>query len=422
MFVLYTLLYLVGLCAYVPRAFRRASRGGSLRARLGRVPAQLHGRRGAVWIHAVSVGEVHAARGLLPHLRAALPGAPIVLSTTTATGMELARRAGADATFFMPLDLPMALSPYLEALTPRALILVETEIWPNLLRACRRRGVPVALANGRLSVRSYRRYRKLVRVWPAPLQMLDRVCARTAEEAGRFARLAVDPTRIFVTGNLKADAAALTPPAGESERLARALGVDGSAPMLVAGCTMAGEEEIVLDAFRRLRERHPRVRLLLAPRHPERFDEVARLVVERGFDCRRRTGDPAAAPEDADVLLLDTIGELPAAYGLGTVSFVGGSLVATGGHNLLEPAVQRQPVLFGPHMHNFTAMAAELEAAGGGIRVADAEELARQAQALMEDPRRRAETGERARTAALRDAMAGERTARVLLPLLGPAS
>lgn len=420
MFALYTLLYLVGLCAYVPRALRRASRGGSLRARLGRVPRQLYEHRGAVWVHAVSVGEVHAARGLLPHLRSLLPGTAIVLSTTTATGQELAARAGADAHFYMPLDLPMALTPYLEVLQPRALILVETEIWPNLLRACRRRGVPVALANGRLSERSCRRYRTLLRVWPAPLAMLDLICARTRVEADRFRRLAIAGERIFVTGNLKADAAALTPPPGESARLGRELGLDGSAAVLVAGCTMPGEEQIILDAFQQLRARHPQLRLLLAPRHPERFDDAQRQVAEAGLTCRRRTDKGPPAP--ADVLLLDTIGELPAAYGLGTVSFVGGSLVATGGHNLLEPAVQRQPVLFGPHVDNFAAMARDFEAAGGGIRVADAADLARQVGALLEDPERRIAIGERARATALRDAVAGARTARVLRPVLGLAS
>ncbi len=421
MFAAYTFLYTLGLCALAPRALLHLLTGGkygtALGARLGQVPDHLPPCRGAIWLHAVSVGEVHAARGLIPHLRALLPDTPIVLSTTTPTGQAIATGAGADAVFYMPLDLPRAVRAYVEALQPRALLLVETEIWPNLLRACRDRQVPVAIVNGRLSARSAQRYARLGRLWSAPMSMLNVVCARTSVEASRFAAIGVSPDRVVTTGNLKADAEALKPPPHLEAALGEALHLDPSRPLIVAGCTMDHEEEKVLLAFRRVQERYPLASLLIAPRHPERFDEVDALVRNAGFACRRRTAPPSGP---ADVLLLDTIGELPAAYGLGDVAFVGGSLVATGGHNLLEPAIQSRPVLFGPNTDNFALLADQMVSAGGGIRVADAEGLAREVGRLLGDDDLRNQAGRLAYEVARRDAAAGLRTARVLVRRLVP--
>ncbi len=423
MYVAYTFLYAMGLCVLAPKALWHLISGGryavGLARRLGRVPAGLQEHAGAIWIHAVSVGEVHAARGLIPHLRRELRGVPVVLSTTTPTGQEMAGGAGADATFFLPLDLPRALRPYLDALEPRAVLLVETELWPNLLRLSRRRGVPVALVNARLSERSFRRYARLRRLWPAPFRDLSRVLARTPVEAARFRRLGIPASRVFSSGNLKADAAALQPPDQLRRRLADRLAVNGDDELIVAGCTMPDEEQKVLLAFRRLRERHPAARLLLAPRHPQRFDDVETLIRGAGFTSRRRS---RAGPDGADVILLDTIGELPAAYGLGQVSFVGGSLVPTGGHNLLEPAIQGMPVVFGPYMENFAAMAAEFESAGAARRVADAEDLAVVLHELLSDESARRRMGDKARAVARADARAGERAVRILLGLLAPAA
>jgi 3-deoxy-D-manno-octulosonic-acid transferase len=419
LFALYTLLYTLGLVALLPRVLLDIARGGrysvALTERLGAVPTRLDEQRGAIWLHAVSVGEVHAARGLIPHLRRQCPGTPVVLSTTTPTGQAMARgSSGADATFFMPLDLPTSVEAYMRALEPSALILVETEIWPTLLRACDRRGIPVALVNARLSAQSYRRYRWMALLWPAPLRFLGRVCARTEQEAERFRRLGIDTSRVWATGNLKADAESQSPPAKIRRRLADELGIgEAGGKIIVAGCTMPDEEEKVLRALRRVREHHPQARLLLAPRHPERFDAVADLVGAAGFSCRRRT-EGARGNKEADVLLLDTLGELPTAYGLGQVAFVGGSLVNTGGHNLLEPAVQGRPVVFGPHTDNFTALASELVAGGGGVRVADAEGLAATIDRLLSDDAERAAVGGRARAVALSDSAAGSRTARIL--------
>ncbi len=420
MYVAYTLLYLIGLCAYAPRALWRLVRSGRYRRgigeRFGSVPDRVADLGpGVIWIHAVSVGEVHAARGLLGHLAGLLPDVPVVLSTTTDTGQALAKQAGAAACFYCPVDLPWTLGPYFDALQPRAVVLVETEIWPNLLNACRRRGIPVALVNARLSSSSHRGYRRLGRFWRDVVCQLSLVCARTEREAARFRDLGMPPERVFTTGNLKADALVLTSPVHVRQELAEQLGLNGSSPVLAAGCTMPGEEEIVLEAFRAARATNPAARLLLAPRHPERFEQVYQAVIAAGWKCRRRS---SGGPADADVLLLDSIGELPAAYGLAVASFVGGSLVPSGGHNLLEPAMYGQPVIFGPHMENFASLAAEMREAGGGIQVEGADDLAAAWSGMLANDMRRRKIGGLARQVALRDASAGRRTARILARLL----
>lgn len=414
---LYSLLYALGLCAYLPRTAWAMLSGGRYAAglgqRLGHLPeAARQAPSGGIWVHAVSVGEVHAARGLVHHLRRLAPGLSVALSTTTATGHSLAARVDVDTRFYFPVDLPFAYEPWLDELRPRALVLVETEIWPNLLRACAERDVAVAVVNARLSAASFARYRRLGRWWRDVLRQLTVVCARTSREAERLAALGVRADRLWVTGNLKADAAVLESPLSERQALAETLRINGGSPLLVAGCTMPGEEEQVLEAFEMTRAASPHARLLLAPRHPERFDHVARAVEAAGWRCRRRSGP---GPEDAEVILLDTIGELPAAYGLAVASFVGGSLVPTGGHNALEPAVYGQPVLFGPHMFNFASLAADFLAAGAAVQVEDAGSLGRAWIAMLTDHGRRQRLGSRARHVALRDGDAGRRTATILL-------
>ena len=411
----YSALYTCALLTWTPRLLWHALRGGPATAglgqRLGQVPPACRSLSGgAIWIHAVSVGEVHAARGLLPHLRRLL-GGPVVISTTTPTGQALATESGADSHCYMPLDLDWALKPFFRALRPRLLILVETELWPNLLKACRQRHIPVALVNGRLSRTSFKRYQRLGGLWEQLLGSVSLVCTRTAVEADRFKRLGLPAERLFVTGNLKGDAAALQPAESLRRALARALGISADTPLLVAGCTMPDEEMLVLRSFRSVRDRFPDARLLLAPRHPERFPQVAEAIHAAGFRCCRRS-QPVADP--TEVILLDSMGELPAAYGLGIASFVGGSLVQGGGHNVLEPAIHGQPVLFGPHMENFAALASKFIAANAARVVRDADDLTAAWCQLLESPALRKKMGRNARDLALRDATAGRRTARLL--------
>ncbi len=421
MYAVYTALYLIGLCLYAPRALWRMARSGRYRRGLGErfgwVPEQLtEACPNPIWIHAVSVGEVHAAKGLIAHLGQLAPDVPVVLSTTTDTGQAMAANAGAAARFYCPLDLPWAVAPFLDALRPRAVVLIETEIWPNLLNACTHRDVPVALVNARLSASSHRGYKKLGRRWRVVLAQLAVVCARTEREALRFRDLGIAADRVFTTGNLKADAAVLTSPVSVRQELAHRLALNGNSPLLAAGCTMPGEEELILRAFLSARAACPQARLLVAPRHPERFDQVADTIAATGLACRRRS---SGGPRDAEVLLLDTIGELPAAYGLAVASFVGGSLVPGGGHNLLEPAIYGQPVIFGPHMHNFADLAEDMRASGGGIQVSNADDLADVWSRMLANDTGRRKIGALARQVALRDASAGLRTARITARLIG---
>ncbi len=398
---------LVGLVAAAsPVLLARMLTTGKYRAgfgeRLGRYPAPvaaLGGRR-PVWVHAVSVGETVAALPLVTALHAARPDLPLVLSTVTPTGQAAARERAREALVcYFPFDLRGPVRRALDTIRPRLVLLLETEIWPVFLLEAARRGVPVGIVNGRLSDRSFRRYRLVRPLLARCLRTLAFIGAQSQGDADRFLALGAPAERTVVTGNLKIDQAASPPRPGAAtpESLERALALRAG-PRLVAGSTHRGEEGPVLDAFARLRERVPDLRLILAPRHPERLAEVARLLDERGLRWQRRSERPGPAGAPApDVVLVDTIGELAAMYGLADVVFVGGSLVPTGGHSLLEPAAHGRAPLHGPHMHNFREVTRALAEAGGAVPVEDAGSLAEAAATLLADPARRADLGARAR-------------------------
>ncbi len=329
---------------------------------------------GGVWIQAVSVGEVEVARRLVRELGDRREELPVVVTATTATGLELASRglAGAVPVLPCPLDTPGAVGRVLDAVRPRLLVLVETELWPELMHQAARRGVPVAVVNGRLSEASFAGYRRLGRLLRPLLAPLTLVLVRDGGDATRFRSLGVPGERIRVAGNVKYDLEPDPRPlewAGDVQRLA------GDRPVVVAGSTMEGEEGPLLDALCDGLEGDRRPFLILAPRHPERFDGVASLLQDRGVPFARRS-DPDKLPARADVFLLDTIGELSRAYRLGSAAFLGGSLVATGGHNPLEPAAWGVPVVSGPHVSNFQEVYDEMVAAGGARLVADPAGLA----------------------------------------------
>jgi 3-deoxy-D-manno-octulosonic-acid transferase len=390
----------------------------TFRERMGRLPVYLNldGDR-SIWIHAVSVGEVLAARPLVPALRERFPGHRIFLSTTTVTGNEVAKKSirGLDGLFFAPFDFPHAVRRALEVVNPALLLLVETELWPNLIHEASRRGARVALVNGRISPRSFPRYKRLGRFLSRVLSEIDLFLMQGETHAERIRAMAAPPERVRVTGNLKFDAVeAGRPP----ERLARLIQSGPPRPLWVAGSTVEGEEPLVLAAFHRVRERVPNARLLVAPRHPERFAEAQRLVESAGFRCERRSALGPGGWSNGAVLLLDTLGELAHVYALASVVFVGGSLVASGGHNILEPAVAGKPVLVGPHMENFQEIADAFRAEGAIVQVASADELGREvADLLLDEPRRR-ELGERARGLVGRNRGAVGRTTDALVPLL----
>jgi len=337
---------------------------------------------GRFWVHAVSVGEVMAAVPLVQALRARWPAADVVVSTVTATGERVARARLVEAVAMLtfPLDFPGAVRRALRRVEPGCFIALETELWPNLLRALRRARVPAVLANGRISDRSYRRYRLVRRLFRRVLHDVALFCMQSEEDARRIISLGAPPERVLVTGNLKMEA-----PSGDAgaEQLWRRLLHLGQAPVVVAGSTHRGEEATVLDAFLAMRPVADGLRLVLAPRHPERLDEVEGLASTRGLAVVRRSR--VSPGNGAPVILLDTMGELASLYAIADVIFVGGSLVPIGGHNVLEPALHAKAVVFGPHMTNFRDAAALLLRADAAVQVRDGMELAAALKRLLTD-------------------------------------
>jgi 3-deoxy-D-manno-octulosonic-acid transferase len=387
MYALYSAVLCVALVAYVPvRALRRRGlgrRGWSWAQRRGRFEPGLPPEP-RCWIHAVSVGEATAAAPLVEVIARRWPQVSIVMTTVTPTGARIVRdRLGRLATHrYFPVDLPGPVGRALDSVRPRFFIGLETELWPNFLRALAARGIPSMIANGRISDRSFRRYRLVRRLVARMLSRVTVFGMQSAEDARRIIDLGAPPERVLVTGNLKADPS--TEPASRDPIWRAVLGDNPDRLLWIAGSTHRGEETAVLDAHQRLTLRFPRLRLLLAPRHPERAPEVEGLVRHHGFVAVRRTALTADQDPRA-VILLDTVGELADLYDLADLVFVGGSLVATGGHNMLEPALRRRPVLFGPHTFNFRESADALCRAGGAVVVKDALDLAREAERLLDD-------------------------------------
>jgi 3-deoxy-D-manno-octulosonic-acid transferase len=423
-YTVYSVLLTIGFILALPWFLWKGRTTGkylrTFRERMGRLPVflNLDGDR-SIWIHAVSVGEVLAARPLVPALRARFPGHRIFVSTTTMAGHAVAQKRirGSDGIFYAPLDFPRPVRCALEVLNPSLVLLVETELWPNLIHEAHRRGARVALVNGRISPRSFPRYQRLGRLLRAVLSEVDLFLMQGAAHAERVRALGAPADRVQVSGNLKFDA---VEPGRLPERIARLLHGGGSPPrpLWVAGSTVGGEEELVLSAFHRVRERIPQARLLLAPRHPERFDTVPSLVESAGFRCLRRSSLGPATWSDGEVLLLDTLGELAQVYALASVVFVGGSLVPSGGHNILEPAVAGKAVIVGPHMDNFQEIADQFRAEQALLQVASADELGREVTALLLDEPRRKGLGERARDLVGRNRGAVARSAEALHALL----
>jgi len=388
--------------------------GPRFRDRLGRSMPELP--EDGVWIQAVSVGEVEVARGLVAELEQRAPDLPLFLTATTATGLDLARRTLGDRlpVFPCPIDLPGPVSRVFEVARPRLLVLVETELWPEMLHQAGLREVPVAVVNARLSPGSFAGYRRVagrLRKLLAPLAM---VLARTEADAQRFAGLNVPRERIVVSGNVKYDLEADQYPLEWEAEIRR---VVGNRSIMVAGSTMEGEETQILDALAGLGADGAMPFLILAPRHPERFDAVAQLLADRGLvSSRRSSGD--AIPTDADAFLIDTIGELARAYRLATLAFIGGSLVPTGGHNPLEAAVWGVPVLSGPHVFNFDEVYDEMTEAGGARLVSDSAELRVAMAAWLDEPDFAVAAGNAGREVVERNRGATARTVSALVELV----
>lgn len=421
MFLVYSLLFTCGVLLTAPYYLWRL-RGSKQSAsdwgeRFGFLPETLQqAQPGAIWIHAVSVGETLAVVGLVRELQQRYPGRKIFLSCVTPAGREAGQRRlpGVAGQFFLPLDWKWSVSRALERIRPSLLVIVETELWPNLLRAAREHGARVVLVNARISDRSFRRYRRVRGFMRRVLGNLDRICAQTDLDSERFRSLGAAPDSVVVTGNLKFDFSA--PRLGEFPlTLRKALGIAGRQPVVVVASTMPGEEALLLPAWAEIRRRFPRSLLILAPRHPARFAEVAALLGSQGREFVSRTSlradeqGMASQLTSAGILLLDTIGELSGIFELANVVFMGGSLVPAGGHNLLEPAFWAKPIVFGPHMENFRDIARLFLESGAALQVEDSGKLGRSILDLLDDPSRAKRLGEAARAVLDRERGATER-------------
>ena len=402
MYALYTAIALVGLVAlWAPIALlRRLTRGVPMnaRARLGHA-APVHAGRPSAWLHAVSVGEAIAAAPLVEGLRRLHPELPLVMTTVTNTGAQIVRErfAGLATHRFFPLDLPWVVRRVASSINPAFLICMETELWPNTLRILASRGVPVMIANGRISDRSFRRYRLVRGFMTAVLADVRVFAMQSDEDARRIIALGAHPERVVVTGNIKLEAAVADPP-GAVDLWRRLLGLRPEQRVWIAGSTHAGEEDVVLEAHRAALADCPELVLVVAPRHPERTGEVLALLERRGWPAIRRSELPSAVTSTASpvppVVVLDTVGELATLYSIADVVFVGGSLVPVGGHNLLEAAQRRKPILIGPHVGNFRESTSLLESVGAALVVRDAPGLARALQRRLSDPDLRAKLGD----------------------------
>lgn len=420
MYFFYSVLLTCAALLLLPWIAIQMLRAGKYRAgfkeRLGVVPARLKNPRGSIWVHAVSVGEVLAVSRLISELQNAWPETQILLSTTTATGQRLAReRFGETRCFFMPLDFGFAVRAYFKALQPPLLILAETEFWPTLLHLARKRGTAVAVVNARISDRSFPRYRRFRWFFRRVLANIDLFLTQTAEDAERLRAIGAPTERVRVSGNLKFDIR-LNAPSQIAQDLRSAI-PEGS-PVIVCGSTAEGEEERVLEAFQQVQRQFPSVVMVLAPRHPERFDKVAVLIASYGIAFVRRSSWTAICPISSGVFLLDSVGELASVYSLADVAFVGGSLVPTGGHNILEPAQYGAAIVVGPHTFNFREIVSIFRS-GDALRVSEAETLAPLFIHLLASPQERQLLGQRARALFAQHSGATQRTLHALRPLLG---
>jgi len=427
MYLAYSILLSLGLLVLLPLFLFKALAHGKyiagFRQRLGSVPAT--SGKPVIWLHCVSVGETQAARPLAARLKQQFPHHALVISTITLTGQKLARnvfRAQAESVFYFPFDWRWSVRRALKAINPAAVLIMETELWPNFLRECKAREIPVALVNGRISRQSYGRYVLVKFFLRRVLASLSIAVMQSEADAERLQALGMPSDKLFTAGNLKFDADGGSDLRETTIEIAERFGLRSEVPLVLAASTHAPEEEIILESFKQLRTQQP-ARLMIAPRHPERFNEVASLIQNSGLKWTRRMNIPEAGDRYTDVILLDTIGELPATYSLAAVVFVGGSIVDRGGHNVLEPAVAGSAVVTGAHTHNFHAIMDLMEQADAVIKLPAAagkdatRELTNVLSRLLADPDERARLALRAKQLVAENQGAAERTLRLVAPL-----
>ena len=422
MYWVYSMLLAAGLILTLPYWLVQMSRHGKYRAglaeRLGRFPSRVRADLSVptIWVHAVSVGEVMAVSQLIAELRRRSPAYRIVVSTTTDTGQRLARKhLSPEDVFYCPMDFAFAIRPYLRRLRPQLVVIAETELWPNFIRLAHAHGARVAIVNARISDRSWPGYRRFRFLLKGIFRSVDLVLAQTEEDRRRLAQLGAPEARLHTTGNLKFDVPApALPPLVDSLR--KALAESGATPVLVCGSTVDEEEPLLLRAFENILASYPQAVMILAPRHPERFDEVSRLLDRLGIRFFKRSlwaGEAVAG----GVLLVDTIGELAALYSLADIAFVGGSLVPRGGHNIIEPAQHGVAIMVGPHTDDFRDIV-RLFQSHDALRVVGPAELPLVFMELISNASARAALGQRAAAILRSQTGATVRTADALQELL----
>jgi 3-deoxy-D-manno-octulosonic-acid transferase len=425
MYLAYSLLLTLGLIVLLPYYLIQALAHGKyiagLRQRLGSVPP-VNGKP-VIWLHCVSVGETQAARPLAQRVKQQFPHHALVVSTITLTGQKLARdvfRTTAESVFYFPFDWRWSVRRALKTINPAAVLIMETELWPNFLRECKARRIPVALVNGRISRQSFRRY-KLIRFFlRRVLACLSLAVMQSETDASRLRELGMSDDKLYTAGNLKFDAEVAGGLTATTTELRERFGLQSGGQLILAASTHAPEEEVMLESVKQL---HP-ARLMIAPRRPERFNEVATLIQKSGLSWTRRTAVATADDTNATVILLDTIGELPATYSLADVVFVGGSIVDRGGHNVLEPAAAGAAVVTGAHTHNFHAIVDLMCEAKAIVQLpplensAAATELTHVLKNLLANTDERDELGRRAKQLVTDNQGATDRTITFIAPLL----
>jgi 3-deoxy-D-manno-octulosonic-acid transferase len=438
MYLLYSLLLTVGFVALLPKfildALTSRKYVTGLRQRLGDLPAISPSDHPVIWLHCVSVGEAQAARPLVDALLKKFPSHQIVVSTTTVTGQAVAQKSfgqKTSAVFYFPIDWAWVIRRVLQRLRPAAVLIMETELWPNLLRECGGRSIPVALVNGRISGKSFHRYEMIKPMMRRMLNHLTLALMQSEQDAARVRKLGLNDDRIRVPGNLKFDCVESAEDDHFTTELQARFGLNGRPPLIVGASTHGPEESILLGAFKQIRSDRPEIpaRLLIAPRHPERFNEVASILAASGLSWCRRSAEQSPLDTSCEVILLDSIGELRAAYSIAAIAFVGGSITPHGGHNVLEPAGKGVCVVTGPNTQNFAAITRALLEKDALVQmppVSVAEAPGKLAETLInllaDEPRRRS-IGERALAVRNQNRGATDRTVADLATLFnGPAA
>ncbi|MDT8310887.1 MAG: lipid IV(A) 3-deoxy-D-manno-octulosonic acid transferase [Methylophaga sp.] len=393
--LIYTLLFYLAIPLLCLRLVWRGLRAPAYfkrwNERFGFINAR-NSRQPLIWVHAVSVGEVEASRPLIKGLRNSYPNHQLLITTMTPTGSERVTRLFGDNVLhcYLPYDLPFAIRRFLKAMQPKFGIIMETELWPNLLLTCQQKNIPLVIANARLSVRSANGYRRFANFSRQMLQSLPIIATQTQVDRQRFQALGAPADRVHAVGNLKYE---ISLPASLSEQAEAMRAMWGNRSVWIAASTHEGEEEIILNAAKQVRSQFNDLLLIIVPRHPERFDRVAALCRRNGLKTLRRS-DNKPCPSTIQVLVVDTMGELPLFYATADIALVGGSLVPHGGHNLLEPAALGRAVVTGPHYFNFTEITERFLQFGAAVKVTGSVDLATTISSLLADPKRRAEMGE----------------------------